>query len=396
MTSADQIKILLVEDNPGDARLAGEMLREGGEDRFAITIADRFSSAMERLHGEPFDVVLLDLSLPDAQGVEMVARVQEEVPSVPVVVLSGLNDERVAFEAVQRGAQDYMVKGLGSGEVMARAIRYAIERKREQQLLLREKEKAELANRARTEFLATMSHELRTPLNAIIGFAEVIRQELFGPMEHSTYKQYIDDIHTSGMHLLETINDILDLAKIDAGQAQLNEEHIDVADTVHTSLRMVDQRAADAGVDIDVTISEGLPQLLADKRLVRQILVNLLSNSVKFTPTGGSVMVRAERCTDGALVLSVADTGIGIAASDIPKAMALFGQVDGSLSRKYAGTGLGLPLVKRLVELHGGTMSIDSQVGVGTTVTVRFPSARLIDGAEEGLAPRPLAVATGT
>ena len=375
MTDVAQIKVLLVEDNPGDARLAEEMLAEAGPGRFAVETAERLSDAIEQLGSNPFDVVLLDLSLPDAQGLDSVERMQVCFPRIPVVVLSGLNNDEVALEAVQKGAQDYLAKGEGSS-MMARAIRYAIERKREQWLLLEEKEKAELATRARSEFLATMSHELRTPLNAIIGFSEAIVDELLGPFEHPTYKQYIEDIHASGMHLLEIINDILDLAKIDAGTATLHEEKVAIPEVVKASLRMVEQRAADGGITATSEIDDGLPLLWADTRLLRQILVNLLSNSVKFTPSGGNVAVKAFVDDRQAVKLVVTDTGIGIAAEDIPKAMTLFGQVDGSLSRKYSGTGLGLPLVKRLVELHGGTMHLESEVNV----TVRFPPERTLTG----------------
>ena len=378
MTDSAPINVLLVEDNPGDARLAQEVLADAGSGRFEIVHAARMSDALELLDGGGIDVVLLDLTLPDARGMQTVDRIQAGHPNLPIVVLSGIDDDVVALEAVQRGAQDYLAKGEGSSEVMARSIRYAIERKREQCLLLEEMERAEVATRARSEFLATMSHELRTPLNAIIGFSEAISEEMMGPMENPTYKQYAEDIHASGMHLLEIINDILDLAKIDAGSATLHEESIDIAEVVHASMRMVEQRAADAGIAAIVRIGDDIPYMWADKRLMRQILVNLLSNSVKFTAAGGSVTVDAKLVEGNALSLCVADTGIGIAEADIHKAMTPFGQVDGSLTRKYAGTGLGLPLAKRLVELHGGTLRLESEIDVGTKVTVRFPPERLL------------------
>ncbi len=387
MSEAKAIKVLLVEDNPGDARLAQEVLADAGTGKFETAVAVCLADAIERLEGKSYDVVLLDLSLPDAQGVETVVRLQVARPQLPIVVLSGLDDDEVALEAVQLGAQDYLAKGETSSEIMARAIRYAIERKRGQQQLLQEKERAEVANRARSEFLANMSHELRTPLNAIIGFSEAIVEELLGPYEHPTYKQYVADIHDSGMHLLEIINDILDLAKIDAGTATIEEECVDVPEIVQASMRMIEQRAADAGIAVIVRIGEDIPQLWADRRLLRQILVNLLSNAVKFTPAGGQVTVVAALEADNVLALTVADTGIGIAREDIPKAMSLFGQVDGSLSRKYAGTGLGLPLARRLIDLHGGTLTLESELGAGTTITVRFPAERLIPA--DTLLPEP-------
>ncbi len=236
---------------------------------------------------------------------------------------------------------------------------------------------AEMANRAKTEFLANMSHELRTPLNAILGFSEVMANELLGPMGDPQYQGYARDIHESGTHLLQVINDILDIAKVEAGKLELSEEEITVSDVVEKSLRLIKERAENAGLDVTAEIDPDLPSLYADKRLVKQCLINLLSNAVKFTPKGGRVSVRGFRERDGRLAISVADNGIGIAKQDIPRVLAPFGQVDGSLSRKYDGTGLGLPLVKSLVQLHGGSVDIQSEIAIGTTVTVRFPVERI-------------------
>ncbi len=377
MLKSATIKVLLVEDNAGDARMAQEMLAEVGACRFSVVHVERLAHALDLLDGEDFDVVLLDLSLPDGHGLETVGRILEKSQNLPIIVLSGLDDEAIALEAVQKGAQDYLVKGQGSGDLMARAIRYAIERKRAQQLLLEAKEKAELANSAKSEFLAAMSHELRTPLNAIIGFSEIMKTSVFGPLGDARYKEYVDDIHGSGTHLIAIINDILDLAKIEAGKVELDEEYVNIATAVGASVRMIKKRAEEAGVTVVAEVGENLPRLFADKRKLKQIVINLLSNAVKFTPAGGKVTLRAEVDGERNLELVVADTGIGIAPADIPKAMVPFSQVDGTLSRKYDGAGLGLPLAKRLVELHGGTLRLQSEVDSGTRVTVRFPAQRL-------------------
>ncbi len=256
-------------------------------------------------------------------------------------------------------------------------LRDVTERKQIERVIVVAKEQAELASRAKSEFLANMSHELRTPLNAILGFSEIIRDRALGDDEDK-YNQYAADIHTSGDHLLQIINDILDLAKIEAGQTELDEDRVDVADIVLSCLRLVEERARDAGVELSTDIATALPALRADTRKLKQILINLLSNAVKFTPEGGSVVVHARLDSAGELELTVRDTGIGISSADIPRALAPFNQIDrGTLNRRHEGTGLGLPLVRSLCELHGGTFSLDSEVNVGTAATVRFPAQRV-------------------
>jgi signal transduction histidine kinase len=235
---------------------------------------------------------------------------------------------------------------------------------------------AAAASQSKSQFLATMSHELRTPLNAIIGFSELLKGELFGPIGDARYKGYINDVHRSGKHLLALVNDVLDFSKIDAGHLTLQEDQIDIGDTLATSLRMVAGQAESAGVTLEREIAHDLPILRADERRVRQILLNLLSNAIKFTPRGGIVRLIAF-CDDSEFIVQVADTGIGMATEDIPRALERFGQLDGDLNRKYEGTGLGLPLTKKLAELHGGRLEIESELCVGTKVTVVFPAERL-------------------
>ena len=239
------------------------------------------------------------------------------------------------------------------------------------------KEEAELANRAKSAFLANMSHELRTPLNAIIGFSEMIREETFGPVGSPKYLEYVKDINESGEHLLGLINDILDLSKIEAGKTEVHEEDVDVARVVRSCLTLVTEQAESGGVEIECDILATLPALRADERQLKQILVNLLTNAIKFTPSGGKVTLGIWSRAQSGYVFQVIDTGIGIAIEDIPKALAPFQQIDSGLNRKHEGSGLGLPLAKSLVEIHGGSLDLQSKVGVGTTVTVRFPAERI-------------------
>jgi signal transduction histidine kinase len=224
-----------------------------------------------------------------------------------------------------------------------------------------------------------MSHELRTPLNAIIGFAEIIMGEVLGPVGNEKYRGYAKDINDSGQHLLEIITDILDLSKIETGKIALHEEEVDVPETVRACLKLIRERARSAGVDLVADFeSETYPMLIADRRILKQTLVNLLSNAVKFTPQGGRVTVRAHCDPATGYALSIADTGIGIAPADIPKALSRFAQIDARLDRRFEGTGLGLPLSKAFAELHGGSLELESEVGVGTTVTIRFPARRMV------------------
>ncbi len=256
-------------------------------------------------------------------------------------------------------------------------LRAAEERLKQQNLEL------ETANRAKSEFLANMSHELRTPLNAIIGFSEVLRDGLFGPLGNARYADYAEDIHASGVHLLTIINDILDLSKIEAGRMELQEADLFVGDLIEAVVPIVRGRAEAGGLALSTAVPDDLPMLRADPRAVKQILINLLSNAIKFTGKGGTVTISAAVDMDQ-IALVVSDTGIGIAEADLPRVFEAFGQVDGSLDRKHEGTGLGLPLVASVAELHGGIFKLDSRPGAGTTAKVIFPSRRTLSQPSPG------------
>jgi len=244
---------------------------------------------------------------------------------------------------------------------------------------------AEDASRAKSEFLSNMSHELRTPLNAIMGFSDIIREQTFGPVGSIKYREYARDINDAGRHLLELINDVLDFSKIESGNEELYEEWIDVHDALRSVTRMLHDQAQRSEVTIAVDAPDELPPLYADEKKLRQILINLLSNALKFTDQRGTVTLTVWYSDSGGYVMQVEDTGIGIALEDIPKALGLFGQVDSAFNRRYEGTGLGLPLSKSLAEMHGGSLDIQSQVDVGTTVTVRLPTERVIRKSTETL-----------
>jgi len=250
------------------------------------------------------------------------------------------------------------------------------ESKRAEDELRRAKEAAESANRSKSLFLANMSHELRTPLNAIIGFSEIIQGEMMGPLGDRRYHVYAHDIHDAGRHLLEIINDILDMSKIESGKFELDAEWADLGELIDGVVQMVRGRVHEAGLTLHVAAS-GLPSVCCERRALRQVLLNLLGNAIKFTPSGGRIDVTAKVAADGGVIVSVTDTGIGIAPQNIPLALTPFGQVEVTLSRAHGGVGLGLPLSQRLVDLHGGRLEIVSTVGSGTTVSVTLPPDRV-------------------
>ena len=246
------------------------------------------------------------------------------------------------------------------------------EKRRQLDTLRQARDMANEASRSKSEFLANMSHELRTPLNAIIGFSEALQNELFGPVGSPRYREYAEDIHDSGVHLLTLINDILDLSKIEAGHFKLHEDEADLNPIVSSALRLVHHRAEKAGISLNCVLPDPPLTVVVDERALKQVLINLLTNAVKFSNTGSAVTVSAGLRSDS-LRISVADRGIGMEVDDIPRALAPFSQLDGTLSRSHEGTGLGLPLAKHLTELHGGTLSIESAPDIGTTVHVDLP-----------------------
>jgi len=235
--------------------------------------------------------------------------------------------------------------------------------------------RADAANKAKSEFLANMSHELRTPLNAIIGFSEMMSMQLMGPLGEA-YVRYAKDINAAGQHLLGLVNDVLNLARVESGHLELIERNLDLAACINACRTMVELAVANAGLALEQSVPDDLPALWGDERKFKQIVLNLLSNAVKFTPNGGQVSIAMALAPDQSLLLTVKDSGIGIAPEDMWKAMAPFHQIESVLNKSHEGSGLGLPLAKALVEMHDGRLEISSTVGVGTVVTARFPPER--------------------
>ncbi len=360
------------------------------------------------------DVVRLDVMMPKLDGFALCAQLRHhpKFSHLPVVMITGLEDVQSINRAFETGATNFVTKPI-NWTLLGHQVKYALrnsqlehellqsdqalrtriveleitreelERQHQNLLLLSERlraatDQANAANQAKSEFLAAMSHELRTPLNAIIGFSEIIGTEALGPVGSVKYRDYADDIHASGHHLLELITDILDLSKIESGKEMLYENNIKVSDLIHCIWNMFEEEAKGKNIKLEFECPDGLPNLRADRRKVKQIIINLLSNAMKFTNSGGKVLIKIWCRSASGHVIQIIDSGVGIASTDIPKALEKFSQVDSDLNRKYDGAGLGLPLTKGLVELHGGCLDLQSDLGSGTTVTVRFPADRIV------------------
>jgi len=241
-------------------------------------------------------------------------------------------------------------------------------------------DEAQRANQAKSEFLANMSHELRTPLNAILGFSEIIKAQLYGPLGHTKYQEYAGDVHRSGVHLLDLINDVLDLSKIDAGQMELRESIFPVNELVSETAALLRDKAS-GHVDLELRLHASIA-VMADRRLTKQILINLLSNAIKFTPQGGSITMGAQEKPGTGIEIFVADTGIGMTEAQIEKAFSVYGQIDSRIARTHEGTGLGLPISQSLARLQGGDLLAHSTPGHGTRMTLVLPESRIVRTAE--------------
>ncbi|MEZ5919007.1 MAG: ATP-binding protein [Alphaproteobacteria bacterium] len=252
-------------------------------------------------------------------------------------------------------------------------------RKQMEESLRLAKDEADAANRAKSTFLANMSHELRTPLNAIIGFSEMMLKETFGPLGHGKYAEYMTDIHGSAFHLLEIINEVLDMSKIEAGRIELDEEEVELRELIESVTRMMASKIFGDDLKIRVEIHDNLPNIRGDKRLLRQVLINLVTNAVKFSESGGEINIQARLAENRQIRIVISDQGVGIPKDKIQTAMQPFGQVNDKAEHcKQQGTGLGLPLAKAMIELHGGTLTLESDTGQGTVVFITLPASRIL------------------
>ena len=352
-------------------------------DRFSVLDAADGEEAYQLCETHRPDLLIVDVIMPRMDGFALcrALRQRPEWAYVPILMATGLEDLESIAKAYEAGATDFIAKPI-QWLVLNQRVRYMLRASRafnqlrdNQERLVASIQAAQAANRAKTEFLANMSHELRTPLNAIIGFSQLMRDRLHGPLADK-YGEYAAIVGDSATHLLAIINSVLDLAKAESNRLDLSEEDVDLPPLVALSNSMVAQMARASDIQYRVEVGEALPPFYGDAAKLRQILINLLSNAFKFTPPGGKVTLTVAGDRQIGLVFRVEDTGIGIAAEQMPVVLTPFGQVESGLTRRYQGIGLGLPLTKSLIELHGGTMEIASEPGVGTIVTARFPAER--------------------
>jgi signal transduction histidine kinase len=373
--------ILIVDDDPVVRSLMSATLTRDG---FIVIEAEDGVEGCRLYDKHRPDLLLVDVLMPRMDGYQLCRELRGNPQSayVPIVVATSLDDLPSIARAYDAGATDFVPKPI-NWLVLNHRIRYILrasrafeDLRRNQERLIAAKEAAEAANRAKSEFLANMSHELRTPLNAIIGFSGMMSDRMFGPL-NARYLDYANIIGSSGKHLLAIITDILDLAQADAAKLMLAEERVNLSEVVELGSSIVQDMARRAQIDFRNEIEGPLPTVLGDPAKLTQILVNLLSNAIKFTEPGGKVRLKVVRPAQRGITFRVEDTGVGMSAEQIPIALTPFGQIESNLTRKHDGVGLGLPLTKRLIELHGGTIEIRSEPGTGTVVSAHLPEDRL-------------------
>ncbi len=374
-SNPNPIRLLLIDDDPLDERQLREQLGAAAGVRFEIETTDRLDGGLERLRTGRFDLVLLDLSLPDSEGSETIVQIHREAPQIPIIALTGLDDSTIIANAVKHGAEDYLLKGTFKTDVLIRAMLYAIDRARARQDLVMARDSALESSRLRAEFLANMSHEIRTPLNGVIGMTRLlVDTRLTGDQ-----REMIEIARASAETLLRIVNDILDFSKISAGKVVLEENGFDLGAVVESVDAMFIEQARAKGVAIDSLIENDVPlHVCGDAGRLRQVLTNLVGNAVKFTAKG-EVRIRVSAVSDlgneSVLRFQVRDTGIGIPLAGKRNIFSAFTQAEDSTTRCFGGTGLGLAISAQLIELMGGSIGVESAVGGGSnfwfTVRVR-------------------------
>jgi signal transduction histidine kinase len=349
--------VLLVEDNPGDARLLREMLNEDSLLDVDLTCVGYMAAAESVLSSRAFDVILLDMGLPDAQGLAAVRRARAAARATPLVVLTGMDDEALAAQCLQEGAQDYLIKGQIDTRGMLRALRYASERKR--------------LERLKDEFVSTVSHELRTPLTSIAGSLGLLMGKFAGALP-KTMERLLEIAHNNSERLVRLINDILDIEKLESGLVVFNLKRVEVRPLVEEAIEAIREFALSLGVRIRIEAGPAVDEVWADSDRFSQIMSNLLSNAVKFSPPDNEVVVVVEQ--DSELVrISVRDHGPGISAEFKPHVFERFAQADATNTRRKGGTGLGLSIVKKIVDRLAGKVDFADAPGGGTIFQIELP-----------------------
>ncbi|MCZ4280547.1 PAS domain S-box protein [Kiloniella laminariae] len=358
---------IIATDEQGDLTL----FNKGAEKMFGYQSSEIIGTSLEQLIPDAFC---------DADGKNLKDFGGNQSSDRTMGFRNGLSALRRNGEIFPADATVMKIK-RGDSFIFAAVVRDISEQISVQNELRQAKEMAEAANRMKTTFLANMSHELRTPLNAIIGFSEFISEEHLGRIEPPKYREYIKDILYSGCHLLTIVNDILDLSRVEAGEITLHETAVDIESAIESAYRFVKRQAQEKNIRLQTEVDANLPHLLVDERLLKQVVINLASNAVKFTPEGGAIVARVvPAATGGELAIIISDTGIGIAKEDLDRVIKPFEQCESSYTKTIEGTGLGLSLALSLMELHNGRLAIESELGVGTSVILTFPPERVVTG----------------
>jgi signal transduction histidine kinase len=387
------LEILLVEDDPAEARRLVETLGEMPDVSFTLNAVGDLVAARRHLTDRAVEMVLLDLSLPGCEGTKAVTELRRGAPHVAIVVLASLDDEQIALDALARGAQDYVVKGQLDGPSLGRTIRSALQRKFVENALERPgdvaaqrraieelrdaRRAAEAANRAKSDFLAKLSHEIRTPLGTIVGMADLLTETPPGP----EYRECVEMLRRASQALFGLVNDVLDLSKIEAGRLELHRTAFSPLELMEAVVQLLRPAAEQKGIRLLSDLNAAVPPMIVgDAGRLRQILLNLISNAVKFTDEGRVMAgVRADS-TPGVLLFTVDDTGIGIPPDKLASVFEDFEQLSASNDRERGGTGLGLGIARRLVELMGGRIWVESEPGRGSRFqfTIRFERPPLL------------------
>ena len=352
-------KVLLVEDNPGDARLLREMLNGDGSPEVNLAYVSFMSEAEKYLAGHTVDLILLDLGLPDAQGLAAIRRARIAAPDIPLVVLTGMDDEALAAQSLQEGAQDYLIKGQIETRGMLRALRYATERKR--------------LERLKDEFVSTVSHELRTPLTSITGSLGLLMGKATGILS-APAARLIEIAHNNSQRLVRLVNDILDMEKLESGHAAFDFKRVEVRSLIEQTVESIRGYAEGHSVKVRIEAAVAIGDIGADTDRLAQVVTNLLSNAIKFSPPDGEVVVAVEKKPEiDAVRITVRDHGPGIAVDFKSRIFERFAQGDATNARRKGGTGLGLSIAKRITDRLGGDIGFADAPGGGTIFHVELP-----------------------
>lgn len=374
----DKHKLLLIEDDIVDQMAFERYVKKEGLP-YEYSIAGSVLEAKEILASASFDIIVTDFNLGDGNAFDLL----ELNIDCPVVMVTGEGDEDTAKEAYKKGINGFIVKTTQGSHLkyLPVEVENAINHAETKKELIKAKEVAEAATRAKSDFLANMSHELRTPLNAIIGFSDMIRMGLSGDVSEKQ-AEFIEDIYSSGEHLLSLINDILDLSKIESGNMDIQYSRVNLEELIKRSILFFKEKVLNNDLKLSIQIDLQVDSLEVDERLIKQVIVNLISNAVKFTPQGGSIIVGTKKVedesnSDDMIEIYVKDTGIGIKEEDKHLLFEPFKQIESVYTKKYEGTGLGLALCKDIVELHGGNLKVSSEWGEGSCFSFVIPKKRV-------------------